>query len=279
MIKVRVLPLLALIVWLFLPPSIASAQQTPPHIFIGKVSDIGGAAGSVGTPVTAYIEGEVKGSTTVQTGGKYALAVSQGANTVITFKIGSLEAAETSTWEQGGATVLNLNVVRMVQPHSIPMVQGPPGEMGPSGPPGLPGLMGLPGDVGPEGPHGQIGTKGDTGAEGPRGPAGPASPAGPPGEVGPAGPAEGYLMSLVAVILSGMALSLAIFVAFLSRRGPLPRSLVAPFSYTSSPHQLGSPNPVYTLQPAANKGPAPQAPGTSRTRQSDRPTRRRVPRR
>jgi len=55
---------------------------------------------------------------------------------------------------------------------------------------------------------------------------GAVSPAGPPGVVGPAGQAapEGvYLMSLVALILAGMALSLAIFVAFLSRRDPLPR--------------------------------------------------------
>ncbi len=223
MIRRRILPLLAVVVSLFLTPAIASAQQTPPHIFIGKVFDISGGAGSVGTPVTAYIQGEVKGSTTVQQGGKYALTVSQGANTVITFKIGSLEAAETSTWEQGGATVLNLSAVRMVQPRSIPMVQGPPGEIGASGPPGAPGLAGSPGVIGPEGPPGQIGLKGDTGAEGPRGPAGPASPAGPPGKVGPAGPAEGYLMGLVALILAGMAISLAIFIAFLSRRDPLPR--------------------------------------------------------
>ncbi len=223
MIKRRVLPLLAVIVSLLLLPAIASAQQTPPHIFIGKVFEIGGEAGSVGTSVTAYIQGEVKGSTTVQQGGKYVITVSQGAITVITFKIGSLEAAETSTWEQGGATVLNLSAVRMVQPRSIPMMPGPPGEMGPTGPPGL---AGSPGVIGREGPPGQIGPKGDTGAEGPRGPVGPVSPAGPPGEVGlagPAAPAGVYLMSLVALILAGMALCLAIFVAFLSRRDPLAR--------------------------------------------------------
>ncbi len=221
----RVLPLLAVILSLLLLPAIASAQQTPPHIFIGKVFDIDGGVGSVGTPVTAYIQGEVKGSTTVQQGGKYALVVSQGANTAITFKIGSLEAAETSTWEQGGATVLNLNPVRMVQPRSIPMVPGPPGQMGPPGPPGL---AGIPGVMGPEGPLGQIGPKGDTGAEGPRaavlaGSAGPPGELGPAGPAGPAAPAGIYLMILVALILSGMALSLAIFVAFLSRRDPLPR--------------------------------------------------------
>ncbi len=223
MIGRRIPPLLAVIVSLFLTPAIASAQQTPPHIFIGKVFDISGGAGSVGTPVTAYIQGEVKGSTTVQQGGKYTLTVSQGANTVITFKIGSLEASETSTWEQGGATVLNLNAVRMLQPRSIPMVQGPPGQMGASGPSGAPGLAGPSGVIGPEGPPGRIGPKGDTGAKGSRGPVGPVSPAGPPGEVGPAGPAEDSLMGLVALILSSMAISLAIFVAFLSRRDPLPR--------------------------------------------------------
>ena len=220
---IRVLPLVAIIISLLLPPVIASAQESPPHLFIGKVFDISGSSGSVGTPVTAYIEGEVKGSTTVQTGGKYTIMVSRGANTVITFKVGSLEAAETSTWEQGGATVLNLNAVRIVQPHSVQTVQGLPGEMGPSGPPGAPGPAGLPGVIGPEGPPGQIGPKGDAGGEGPRGPAGPASPAGPPGEVGPAGPAEDSLMGLVALILSSIAISLALFVALLSRRDPLPR--------------------------------------------------------
>ena len=57
----------------------------------------------------------------MQTGGKYTLAVRQGSSTNVTFKIGSLDADETATWQQGGATVLNLNAIDAVilQPHSI----------------------------------------------------------------------------------------------------------------------------------------------------------------
>ena len=223
MTKKRVLPLFAVMVFLFSLPAIASAQQTPPHIFIGQVFDTSGGAGSVGTLVTAYIEGVAKGSTTVQTGGKYSLAVRQGANSKITFRIGGLDAAETSTWEQGGATVLNLNAVSAVilEPVSIPSVQGPPGEVGPAGLPGLAGPRGATGDAGPPG---NTGLQGDIGPAGPAGPAGPLSPAGSPGEVGPPGPAGDTLMGLIALVLSGMALGLVIFVAYLNRVDPLKKS-------------------------------------------------------
>ena len=210
----RVLTLLAVMVFLFSLPPIAFAQTTPPHIFIGKVFDTSGGAGSGGTPITAYIKGVAQGSTTVQAGGKYTLAVRQGANTDITFKIGSLDAAETANWQQGGATVLNLNAIDAVilQPHSVPSVQGPPGEVGPAGSPGLAGPRG---DTGPAGPPGTVGAKGDTGTAGAAGPVGPASPAGSPGEVGPVGPTGGTLMSLVALLLSAMAIILALFVTYL----------------------------------------------------------------
>jgi hypothetical protein len=220
--KKRVLTLLAVMVFLFSLPAIAFAQATPPHIFIGRALDTSGGDSPVGTPVTAYIAGVAQGSTTVQAGGKYTLAVGQGAGTDITFKIGSLDAAETANWQQGGATVLNLNAINAVilQPHSIPSIQGPPGEVGPAG---LPGQVGLRGDTGPAGPPGQAGAKGDTGPAGAAGPVAPASPAGSPEEVGPAGPEGGTLMSLVALILAAIAISLAIFVAFLSRADPLSR--------------------------------------------------------
>ena len=110
----RVLTLLAVMVFLFSLPPIAFAQATPPHIFIGKVFDTSGGAGSGGTPITAYIKGVAQGSTTVQAGGKYTLAVAKGTDTDVIFRIGSLYAAEIYTWEKGGATVLNLNAVRVV---------------------------------------------------------------------------------------------------------------------------------------------------------------------
>lgn len=214
MSKKRVLTLLAVVMFFFSLPALASAQQTPPHIFIGKVFDVSGGAGSVGTVVTAYINGTAQGSTTVKTGGKYTLAVSQGSGTAITFKIGNLEAAETFTWKQGGADVLNLNAVNgvAVQPTPMPSVQGPPGDVGPAG---LGGPAGPPGDTGPAGPLGPAGPEGDTGLAGP---AGSDGKAGSLGEMGPVGPAGGTLMSLIALVLSAMALTLTIFIAFLLRR-------------------------------------------------------------
>ena len=225
MIKRRVLTLLAVIVSLYSLPAIASAQQTPPHIFIGSVSDVSGGNVSVGTVVTAYINGVAQGSTTVQAGGKYTLAIRQGAGTEITFKIGNLNAAETASWQQGGATVLNLNATSSgaVQPAPISSVQGPQGEVGPEGPPGPAGPTGDTGPPGPAGSAGPAGSKGDTGAAGA---AGSAGPAGPEGE-GPPGPAGGFLFSIIAIIalvLSAIAISLAIFVAFL-RRPSEPASL------------------------------------------------------
>ena len=213
MTKKRVLLLLTVMVFLFSLPSIAYAQQTPPHIFIGKVFDVSGGAGSVGTVVRAYINGVEQGSTTVRAGGEYTLVVKQGAGTGITFKIGSLDAAETGTWEQGDATVLNLNAVigEAVQQTPTASVQGPAGPIGPAGPAGQAGAQGNPGAAGPPGapgPEGQAGPAGRTGSDG---------AAGPMGDVGPAGEAGSILMSLIALVLSAMALTLTIFMAFLKR--------------------------------------------------------------
>ena len=222
----RVLTLLAVMVFLFSLPAIASAQETPPHIFIGRVFDISGATGAIGTLVTAYIGGVAQGSATVRSDGKYTLVIKRGAGAAITFRIGSLDAAENAIWEQGGATVLNLNAipgVTVLQPNSIPGAQGPPGEVGPAGPPGLAGPQGDTGAVGPRGLTGPGGDTGAAGPEGPEGPAGPASLAGAAGKEGPPGPAGGTLMSLVALILAAMAMTLALFVAFLMRGNPSTR--------------------------------------------------------
>jgi len=83
------------------------AQQIPPHVFIGTVT-INGVLAPVGTAITAFIDGVVQGSTEVGSGGGYTLVVNQGSSTDITFKIGNLDANETATWEQGGATTLDL---------------------------------------------------------------------------------------------------------------------------------------------------------------------------
>ncbi len=159
MTKMRFLALLAVLALFLTLPAIASAQQVPPHVFIGTVTENGGEA-PVGREVTAYIGGVVQGSATVQAGGAYTLLVNQGTGDAISFKIGNLDADQSATWEQGGGTVLDL-------------IAG--------------GAGGAAGSVGPAGPQGSPGSDGADGADGARGPAGPAGPSGPGGAEGPAG--------------------------------------------------------------------------------------------
>ncbi len=134
--------LVIVVVFLFALPVVAYAQQVPPHIFIGKVFDVSGGGVAVGTAVTAYINGVAQGSTSVQADGTYSLMVTQGAGTNLTFKIGSLDATETATWQQGGATVMNLNSDSgiTIRPAQISSAQGSSGDHkkkeGPPGPAG-----------------------------------------------------------------------------------------------------------------------------------------------
>ena len=208
----RALALLTVIVLLFSLPAVAYAQQIPPHFFVGRAIDVSGGNVSAGTAVTAYINGQLKGETTVQAGGKYTLQVSQGTGTSITFKIGNLDATQTFIWEQGGVTLLDLNAVFGVpaQPTPATSAQGPQGEPGPEGPRGPAGSKGAPGAAGPPGP---TGTQGEPGLAGRDGSAGPA---GSPGAAGPAGSAGGTVFSIIALLLSAVAVTLAV-VGFLKR--------------------------------------------------------------
>jgi hypothetical protein len=81
--------------------------------------------------------------------------------------------------------------------------QGPAGETGPVGPSGPSGAQG---SAGPAGPAGEKGAPGPTGEPGPQGPAGEQGPQGPAGEPGP-----GTGISIIAIILSVIALGLAVF--------------------------------------------------------------------
>ena len=210
MTPMRALTLLTVWLFLFSLPVVAYGQETPPHIFIGKILDrhLGGTP-PVGTMVTAYIDGAVQGTTTVRAGGEYTLTVSRGAGAVVTFKIGFFETNETATWEQGGATVLDLTF-QGGDPIPPPRVQGLTGDVGPVGPPGPAGTKGATGSPGPPGP---AGSQGDMG---PAGQAGSAGLAGSPGAVGPAGSAGGMLFSFIALLLSAVAAIMAV-VAFLRR--------------------------------------------------------------
>jgi len=206
----RALVLLTVMIFLFSLPPVAFAQESPPHMFIGNVFDVSGGAASVGTVVTANINGVEQGRTTVRVGGQYTLAVSPGVGNDITFKIGDLDASETASWMFGGATILNLNAVSTVtvQPIPVASAQGPQGDVGPPGPPGAAGPRGDPGTAGLAGP------RGDDGAAGPAGPAGSAGPSGTAGGAGPAGQAGSTIFSMIALLLSAVAATIAALAFF-----------------------------------------------------------------
>ena len=206
----RALALLTVMIFLFSLPTVAFAQQTPPHVFVGTAFDVSGGIVSAGTVVTASINGAARGSATVGAGGKYLMQVSQGPGTLITFKIGSFNASQTFTWEQGGVDSLDLNAVGgvTVVPTPVASVQGPKGDQGPAG---AAGPAGPRGDQGPAGAAGSAGIKGD---QGDAGAAGSDGAAGRDGDVGPAGAAGGTIFSIIALLLSAVAATLAIL-AFL----------------------------------------------------------------
>jgi hypothetical protein len=197
MTKMRFLALLAVLALFLTLPAIASAQQVPPHVLIGTVTE-NGVPAPVGRAVTASIDGVVVGSTTVEAGGGYTMLVNQGTGTAITFMVGNLDAAQTATWEQGGGSVLDL------------VVGGAGGAVGPAGPAGPPGDQGATGDRGPAGPAGPAGPSGTSGADGQAGAAGLAGApgaTGPAGAVGSAGPAGGGgIIGLIGLILAIIAL-------------------------------------------------------------------------
>ena len=107
MTKMRVLALLAVMMMVLMVPAVASAQQVPPHILTGTVT-VNGLSAPAGTAVYAFIDGVQQGSATVAANGTYVLQVSQGSGTDISFLVDTLTAAETASWEQGGADVLDL---------------------------------------------------------------------------------------------------------------------------------------------------------------------------
>src|ERR687895_511226 len=150
MTKLRFLALLTVLALLLALPAVASAQQVPPHVFHGTAT-VNGLPAPTGTEVTALASGQPVATDTVDQNGEYTLLVPQSEGE-ITFRVGTLNAAETSNWEQGGANIVNLTASSFAPPST----EGTPG----------------PGAVGPAGPRGE---------------AGPAGEAGPPGEVGPAG--------------------------------------------------------------------------------------------
>jgi hypothetical protein len=197
MTKLRFLALLTVLALLLALPAVASAQQVPPHVFHGTVT-VNGLQAPAGTEVTALAGGQPVATDTVDQNGEYTLLVPQSEGE-ITFRVGTLEAAETSNWEQGGADIVNLTASSFAPPST----EGtpPPGAVGPAGPRGEPG------------PAGEVGPAGEAGPPGPQGPAGPPGPQGPSGSSGSFG-----ILGLIGFILAIIALIAAAAVYFIARQ-------------------------------------------------------------
>jgi hypothetical protein len=207
MIKLRFLALLTVLALLLALPTVASAQQVPPHVFHGTVT-VNGLPAPTGTEVTALAGGQPVATDAVDQNGEYTLLVPQSEGE-ITFRVGTLNAAETSNWEQGGANIVNLTASSFTQAPDGDSGTPPPGVVGPAGPPGEPGPAGEAGPAGPPGPAGEAG---------PPGPQGPAGPTGPPGPQGPSGSSGIFgILGLIGFILAIIALIAAAAVYFTAR--------------------------------------------------------------
>jgi hypothetical protein len=150
MLKVRFLALLAMLALLLILPAVASAQQVPPHIVMGTAT-VNGLLAPAGTPITAMIGEEQVGSDTVRTNGEFGpMQVRAGDGTEIVFRVGTLTADQTATWEQGGAAVLSLTASSFGAPGpgGTPLPPGSLGPAGPAGPSGSSGFMGILGLIG-----------------------------------------------------------------------------------------------------------------------------------
>jgi hypothetical protein len=207
MTKLRFLALLTVLALLLALPAVASAQQVPPHVFHGTVT-VNGLRAPAGTEVIAVAGGDPVATATVDQNGEYTLLVPQTEGQ-ITFRVGTLNAAQTGDWEQGGADIVNLSATSFGQ-------QPLPGGTPP------PAAVGEPGPAGPAGPPGPAGAAGPAGPPGPAGEPGPAGPAGPPGPQGPQGPTGGTgifgILGLIGFILAIVALIAAAAAYFTARQ-------------------------------------------------------------
>ena len=221
MTKAKVLALLAVMAMVLIVPAVAFAQAVPPHIFIGSVT-VNGLSAPSGTVVSAVVGGVEQGNATVSSAGSYTLQVSQGSGTDIIFQIDTLTAAETATWEQGGADVLNLTAGSTSAASAEAGATGASGSKGAKGATGAKGDAGDRGPAGPAGPAGSAGSAGSDGKAGASGSDGAAGAAGADGSAGKAGATGaaggGGPVGLIALILSIVAILGVIGVYFASKQ-------------------------------------------------------------
>ena len=201
MTKSRFLAVVTALALLLAIPTAVFAQRVPAHVLIGSVT-LDGATAADGAAVTAWIDGEQVNSTTVASG-EYILVLDQEdsswAGKTVSFKVSGASVAQTATWAQGGADVLDL--------------VGDSTAAGGSGAQGAEGATGAQGAKGATGPAGPAGPAGADGSAGPAGPSGAAGPAGADGAAGIAGAAgadgadgSGGALGVVALIIAIVAL-------------------------------------------------------------------------
>ena len=179
--RTKILIAVAVVAFLYLMPSGASAQGVIPHAFLG-LATINGSPAADGTVVAALIDGRQVAAKSVS-GGSYPVLLVEPANDsfvgkIITFTIGGIPANETALWTQGEVTELNLSAAP--SPEAPTATPAPAATVAPAPTP-TPVIV-----VGEKGEPGQ---RGDQGSQGVQGPSGPPGVGGPPGSAGAAGPA------------------------------------------------------------------------------------------
>ncbi len=110
--RTKILIAVAVVAFLFLMPSGASAQAVMPHAFLG-LATINGSPAVNGTVVAALVDGRQIVAKSVS-GGSYPVLLVEPANDsfvgkTVTFTIGGIPANETALWTQGEVTELNLS--------------------------------------------------------------------------------------------------------------------------------------------------------------------------
>ena len=188
--RTKTLIAVAVVAFLFLMPSGASAQRVIPHAFLG-LATINGSPAADGTVVAALVDGRQVAATSVS-GGSYVIEVEPANDSfvgkTVTFTIGGIPANETALWTQGEVTELNLSATPSSEtPTATPAPTATPVPAPTPTPVIVVGEKGEPGQRGAQGPQGPQGVQGPSGPPGVGGPPGSAGAAGPAGVAGPTG--------------------------------------------------------------------------------------------
>lgn len=211
-LRPKILIAVAVVAFLFLTPSGASAQRVIPHAFLG-LATINGFPAADGTVVAALVDGRQVAAKSVS-GGSYPVLLVEPDNDsfvgkTVTFTIGGIPANETALWTQGEVTELNLSASPSPgTPTATPVPAPTPTPVivvGDKGDPGQPGSQGPQGVQGPSGPPGVGGPPGSAGAAGPAGVAGPTGSQGLTGPEGDLGDKGSSLFGILAFVFAVLA--------------------------------------------------------------------------